>query len=72
MEERPSAREFEADEFAAKNAEPQDLIDALIRMYKDNSSTLTPHPTFSKFYYSHPPAKERVDFLKSFITEPTS
>lgn len=61
--------EFEADEFAATNADPKDLIDALLRMYKDNSSTLTPHPSYSKFYYSHPPAKERVDFLKGFITK---
>ena len=58
--------EFEADEFAATYAKASDLITALLKMYKDNSSSLTPHPAFSKFYYSHPPAKERIDFLKSF------
>ena len=59
--------EYEADEFAALNANPQDLINALLKMYKDNSSTLTPHPFYSKFYYSHPPADERIKFLSNFI-----
>lgn len=58
--------EFEADEFAANTASSTDLISALLKMYRDNSSTLTPDPLYSKFYFSHPPAKERVDFLKSF------
>jgi len=58
--------EFEADEFAATHASAKELISALLKMYKDNSSTLTPHPVYSKFYFSHPPAKERVDFLNSF------
>jgi STE24 endopeptidase len=60
--------EFEADEFAATHASAKKLITALLKMYKDNSSSLTPHPTYSKFYYSHPPAKERIDFLKKFST----
>lgn len=59
--------EFEADEFAAVNTNPKDLITALLKMYKDNSSSLTPHPVFSKFYYSHPPANERINFLEGFI-----
>ncbi len=58
--------EFEADEFAATNADPKKLISALLKMYKDNSSTLTPHPVYSKFYFSHPPANERIEFLKNF------
>lgn len=61
--------EFEADEFAATYASAKKLISALLKMYKDNSSSLTPHPLFSKFYYSHPPAKERIDFLNTFIKE---
>ncbi len=61
--------EFEADEFAATHTVPRDLINALLKMYRDNSSSLTPHPVFSKFYYSHPPANERVNFLASFETE---
>ena len=58
--------EFEADEFAATHASPKKLISALLKMYKDNSSTLTPHPVYSKFYFSHPPANERIQFLSSF------
>jgi len=59
--------EYEADEFAAKNSDPTLLISALVKMYKDNASTLTPDPLYSSFYYSHPPALERTKFLRSFI-----
>ena len=58
--------EFEADEFAAKTSDAKNLISALLKMYRDNSSTLTPDPLYSKFYFSHPPAKERIEFLKRF------
>jgi STE24 endopeptidase len=60
--------EFEADEFASQNASAAKLISALIKMYKDNASTLTPDPTYSQFYFSHPPALERVAFLEKFKT----
>lgn len=59
--------EFEADEFASKNSNPQELINALVKMYKDNASTLTPDPMYSAFYHSHPPALTRVKFLETFI-----
>jgi STE24 endopeptidase len=59
--------EFEADTFASENAEASKLISALIKMYKDNASTLTPDPTYSSFYHSHPPALIRVDFLESLM-----
>tara|TARA_B100001971_G_scaffold215182_1_gene259127 strand:+ start:69892 stop:71139 length:1248 start_codon:yes stop_codon:yes gene_type:complete len=59
--------EYEADKFACDHANGQDLINALIKMYKDNSSTLTPHPTYSKFYFSHPPALERINYIRSCI-----
>ncbi|MDT8989381.1 M48 family metallopeptidase [Curvibacter sp. APW13] len=52
--------EFEADAFAAQNAGAQDLANALLKLYKDNASTLTPDPVYVKFYYSHPPASERI------------
>lgn len=52
--------EFEADAFAAQNANGQDLANALLKLYKDNASTLTPDPVYVKFYYSHPPASERI------------
>lgn len=56
--------EFEADEFAAKNASAPKLISALLKLYKDNASTLTPDPIYSSYHYSHPPALERVKFLE--------
>jgi STE24 endopeptidase len=57
--------EYEADQFAVENTDGDELISALVKMYKDNSSSLTPSPMFSKFYYSHPPAIERVNFINS-------
>jgi STE24 endopeptidase len=59
--------EYEADEFAAKNASALKLISALVKMYNDNKSFLLPDPLYSKFYFSHPPAIERVKFLEKFI-----
>jgi STE24 endopeptidase len=56
--------EFEADAFAAEYAEPRELISALVKLYKDNASTLTPDPTFSAYYHSHPPALVRVKHLE--------
>jgi STE24 endopeptidase len=56
--------EYEADQFASENAQASKLITALVKMYKDNASSLTPDPLFSKFYFSHPPALERVTYLE--------
>jgi STE24 endopeptidase len=56
--------EFEADEFAAENSKASKLISALVKLYKDNASTLTPDPLYSSYHYSHPPALERVKFLE--------
>ena len=55
--------EFEADAFAAAQTSGQDLGTALLKLYEDNASTLTPDPVFVKFYYSHPPASERLQRL---------
>ena len=52
--------EFEADQYAAEFAPARDLIRALVKLYKDNASTLTPDPLHSAFYDSHPPAASRV------------
>jgi STE24 endopeptidase len=52
--------EFEADAYAVSQASGQDLGNALLKLYDDNASTLTPDPLFVKFYYSHPPASERL------------
>jgi STE24 endopeptidase len=55
--------EFEADEFAAHHTEANDLVSALVKMYDDNASTLTPDPLYSTFYDSHPPASVRINHL---------
>ncbi|MFZ6657003.1 M48 family metallopeptidase [Undibacterium sp. TJN19] len=55
--------EFEADAFAAKHTNAQDLVTALVKMYDDNSSTLTPDPLHSAFYDSHPSASVRINHL---------
>lgn len=52
--------EFEADAYAISQTDGRDLQSALLKLYKDNASTLTPDPLFVKFYYSHPPASERL------------
>jgi len=57
--------EFEADAFAAHHAEGSDLVSALVKMYEDNASTLTPDPLHSAFYDSHPPASVRIGRLNA-------
>ncbi len=52
--------EFEADAYAVAQTSGADLSTALLKLYEDNASTLTPDPLFVKFYYSHPPASERL------------
>lgn len=56
--------EFEADQYAARHASARDLVSALIKLYKDNASTLTPDPLHSAFYDSHPPAVARIARLQ--------
>ena len=57
--------EFEADAFAAQHANADDLVSALVKMYEDNASTLTPDPLHSAFYDSHPPASVRIRHLNT-------
>ena len=52
--------EFEADCYACQLASGQDLGSALLKLYTDNASTLTPDPWFVRFYASHPPAAQRL------------
>ena len=52
--------EFEADAYAVAQTRGSDLASALLKLYQDNAATLTPDPVFVKFYYSHPPASERL------------
>ena len=55
--------EFEADDFAAAQAQTENLIQALVKLYDENANTLTPDPMYSAFYYSHPPAPIRIKHL---------
>jgi STE24 endopeptidase len=56
--------EFEADAYAASQASAGDLVTALVKLYRDNASTLTPDPLHSAFYDSHPPAAIRIQHLQ--------
>ena len=53
-------REFEADAYATHHAEARELVQALVKLYKDNAATLTPDPLHSAFYDSHPSAAARI------------
>ena len=56
--------EFEADQYAARNASARALVAALVKLYEDNATTLTPDPLHSVFYDSHPPATQRIARLE--------
>ena len=55
--------EFEADAYACAQASGADLAAALLKLHEDNAATLTPDPLYARFYYSHPPASERLAAL---------
>ena len=57
--------EFEADAFAAEQTDAKYLIQALVGLYRENASTLTPDPLYSAFYDSHPPAPVRISHLNA-------
>jgi STE24 endopeptidase len=57
---RSRQHEFEADAFACQHANGADLRQALLKLYQDNASTLTPDPLYVAFYHSHPPAAQRL------------
>ncbi|MBW4051113.1 MAG: M48 family metallopeptidase [Proteobacteria bacterium] len=52
--------EFAADRFASQHASAHELASALVKLHRDNASTLTPDRLYTAFYYSHPPALERI------------
>jgi STE24 endopeptidase len=52
--------EYAADEYAAQHADAQALADALVKLYRDNATTLTPDPLYTAFHASHPPALLRI------------
>ncbi len=57
--------EFQADAYACAQASAADLSSALLKLHEDNAATLTPDPLYVRFYYSHPPASERLAALGS-------
>jgi STE24 endopeptidase len=63
--------EYQADAYACAQASGHDLAQALIKLYKDNSSTLTPDPLYVRFHYSHPPATERLAAMRALSPQPT-
>ena len=60
--------EFAADAFAARHTPAAALMAALVKLYRDNATTLTPDPVHSQFYDSHPPALLRIQRLRTLIT----
>lgn len=57
--------EFEADAYARAQSSGEDLARALLKLHEDNAGTLTPDPVYARFYYSHPPASERLAALQA-------
>jgi STE24 endopeptidase len=57
--------EFEADAFATRHASGAELAAALVKLHRDNASTLTPDPVYAAFYYSHPPPLSRILRLRA-------
>jgi STE24 endopeptidase len=62
--------EFEADAFAARHSDAGSLADALVTLYKDNATTLTPDPVYSAFHHSHPPPAARIERLVAATSAP--
>ena len=62
--------EFEADAYACRQADGGALAAALLKLHEDNAATLTPDPVYVRFYYSHPPASERLAALPAPTTVP--
>ena len=60
--------EFQADAYASRQASAADLSTALLKLHQDNAATLTPDPLYVRFYYSHPPASERLAALQAMPT----
>jgi STE24 endopeptidase len=60
--------EFEADDFAVEQTGAEPMICALVKLYSENASTLTPDPLYSAFHDSHPPAPVRVAHLSQKTT----
>lgn len=58
-------QEFEADDYAIEQANPAAMIQALVKLYRENASTLTPDPLYSAYHDSHPPAPVRINYISN-------
>jgi STE24 endopeptidase len=63
--------EFEADAFASRHADAGELATALVKLHRDNASTLTPDSVYAAFYYSHPPPLTRITRLRAAAAQPS-
>jgi len=61
--------EFEADAYAVTHSSGEALASALVKMYEDNASTLTPDALYSAWHDSHPPAPIRIDHIESLLSK---
>jgi STE24 endopeptidase len=64
--------EFQADAYACAQADGRELASALLKLHEDNAATLTPDPLYVRFYYSHPPASERLAALPAPAAHPAA
>jgi len=64
--------EYEADAFAARHSDARSLAEALVTLYKDNATTLTPDPLYSAFHDSHPPPATRIERLRTLAAGATA
>ncbi len=62
--------EYQADAYACAQSSSNALAGALLKLYKDNSATLTPDPLYARFHYSHPPASERLAAMRALPPSP--
>jgi STE24 endopeptidase len=63
-------QEFQADAYACRQASGADLAQALLKLHEDNAATLTPDPLYVRFFYSHPPAAQRIAALSNAAANP--
>jgi len=64
--------EFEADDYAATQTNARNLIQALVKLYKENAASLTPDSLYSAYHDSHPPAPIRISHLAAKLSAPTA
>jgi STE24 endopeptidase len=65
----PLLHEFEADDYAVAQSSGDDLVTALVKLYRENATTLTPDPLYSAFHDSHPPAPVRISHISGRLQE---